>query len=99
MYLLHGGELSLLELAGAGLVAGQVDVDHHHAPLDLLEGVVADEFLKCKTKMKQMIRDEITKFRARWHNRITPVNACDVVSDILSLPTLGTTPTIFSYDD
>ena len=51
-YLLHGGELAILELAGAGLVAGQVDVDHHHAPLDLLEGVVADEFLKCKRDRK-----------------------------------------------
>ena len=58
IYLLHGGELALLELAGAGLVAGQVDVDHHHAPLDLLEGVVADEFLKWKRE--QMTRDEIT---------------------------------------
>ena len=44
-YLLHGGELAVLDLAGAGLVAGQVDVHHHHALLDLLERVVADEFL------------------------------------------------------
>ena len=52
IYLLHGGELALLELAGAGLVAGQVDVDHHHAPLDLLEGVVADEFLNWRRREK-----------------------------------------------
>ena len=44
--LLHRGEFPFLDLAGARLVSRQVHVHHHDALLDLLEGVVADEFLE-----------------------------------------------------
>ena len=48
--LLHRGEFPVLDLAGARLVPRQVDVHNHDALFDLLEGVVADEFLEWENR-------------------------------------------------